>query len=139
MHDGWWQMSGESDLGLFGAIRILSSDISIDPIFGLYGYGRDVALSSGCYAVTPKDGVFKRLNLITERMHLELDRDWYSAAVVSTSKTYAKVMLENQTPSATHTTHLTLGGFSPGSYAVSVDGASVGSVTVTSGASAGCP
>ena len=134
-HDGWWQMSGESDLGLFGAIRILSSDISVDPIFGLYGYGCDVALSSGCYAVTPKDGVFKRLNLITERMHLELDRDRYSAAVVSTSKTYAKVMLENQTPSAAHTTHLTLAGFAPGSYAVSVDGASVGSVTVASGTS----
>ncbi len=46
-----------------------------------------------------------------------------------------KVMLESQTPSATHTTHLTLAGFSPGSYAVSVDGASVGSVTVASGTS----
>ena len=27
---------GEADLGLFGAIRILSADVAVDPIFGLY-------------------------------------------------------------------------------------------------------
>ena len=32
--NGWRGMTGESDLGLFGAIKILSSDVAIDPISG---------------------------------------------------------------------------------------------------------
>ena len=42
LHNGWRQMSGEADLGLFGAIRILSADVAVDPIFGLTGYGCNV-------------------------------------------------------------------------------------------------
>ena len=35
LHNDWRQMSGEADLGLFGALRILSADVANDPIFGL--------------------------------------------------------------------------------------------------------
>jgi hypothetical protein len=35
LHAGWREMTGEADLGLFGAIRILSADVANDPIFGL--------------------------------------------------------------------------------------------------------
>ncbi|MCA5960496.1 hypothetical protein LC724_08640 [Blautia sp. RD014234] len=35
LHNGWRQMSGEADLALFGAIRIASSDVAEDPVFGL--------------------------------------------------------------------------------------------------------
>ncbi len=42
LHDGWREMAGEADLGLFGAIRILSADVANDPVFGLIGYGCDV-------------------------------------------------------------------------------------------------
>ena len=42
LHNGWRQMSGEADLGLFGAIRILSADVANDPVFGLTGYGCNV-------------------------------------------------------------------------------------------------
>ena len=83
LHDGWRQMAGEADLGLFGAIRILSSDVVVDPTFGLYGYGCNVQESAGCYAITPEDGVFKRLNLITQKFHMDLDRDRYIGATVS--------------------------------------------------------
>ncbi len=31
LHAGWRQMSGEADLGLFGALRILSADVASDP------------------------------------------------------------------------------------------------------------
>jgi hypothetical protein len=133
LHDDWWQMSGEADLGLFGAVRILSSDVAVDPIFGLLGYGCDVTKSGTVYSVTPRDGVLKRLNLITEQLHVELDVDTYTAAQVATTKDYLQLALENQVPPVAHTTTLTLEGFAAGTYPVSVNGAKVGSVTVASG------
>src|SRR5262249_1137327 len=81
-------ISVEGDLGLFGAIRIVRWDVANDPIFGLFGYGCDVASSGSCYTVTPHDGVQKRLNLITEKVYMSLDRDQYTLATLSTSKNY---------------------------------------------------
>jgi hypothetical protein len=133
LHNGWRQMAGESDLGLFGAIRILSADVVVDPIFGLYGYGCDVQQSGSCDSITPTDGVFKRLNLITQKLHLDLDRDIYTGATVDTGNTYVGLTLQNQTPSAAHNTTLTIVGLSAGTYDVTVGGASAGTVTATSG------
>jgi hypothetical protein len=132
LHNGWRQMSGEADLGLFGALRILSSDVAVDPIFGLFGYGCDVAQHGNCYAIEPKDGVQKRLNLITQKLHIELERDRYSAATVSTSGDYVALTLQNQTADA-HMTKVTLVGMAAGTYDVSLNGASAGTLTVTAG------
>jgi hypothetical protein len=134
LHNDWRQMAGEADLGLFGAIRILSADVVVDPIFGLYGYGCNVAQVGGCYSITPQDGVFKRLNLITQKFHMDLNRDRYTGATVSTTNDYLGFTLENQTPSTAHTTTLTLTGLAAGTYAVSVGGTSAAAVTATSGA-----
>jgi len=135
LHGDWREMSGESDLGLFGAIRILSADVSVDPIFGLTGYGCNVTQSNGCYAITPTDGVFKRLNLITQKFHMDLDRDRYTGATVSTTGNYLGFTLQNQTTSTAHTTHLTISGLAAGTYNVLLGGASAGTVTATSGQS----
>jgi hypothetical protein len=132
LHNGWREMSGEADLGLFGAIRILSSDVAVDPLFGLVGYGCDVTRSGSCYAITPKDGVFKRLNLITEKLHLELERDRYKGATLSTTKDYIGFTLENQSAAA-HMTKVTVTGLAAGTYPVTIDGSKVDTVTVTSG------
>jgi MYXO-CTERM domain-containing protein len=133
LHNDWRQMSGEADLGLFGAIRILSADVAVDPIFGLTGYGCNVTSSNGCYAITPTDGVFKRLNLITQKFHMDLDRDQYTGATVSTTNNYLGFTLQNQTTSTAHTTHLTITGLAAGTYNVLVGGASAGSATATAG------
>jgi hypothetical protein len=106
----------------------------VDPIFGLYGYGCNVAQVGGCYSITPQDGVFKRLNLITQKFHMDLNRDRYTGATVSTTNDYLGFTLENQTPSTAHTTTLTLTGLAAGTYAVSVGGTSAAAVTATSGA-----
>lgn len=132
-HNGWRGMSGEADLGLFGAILILSSDVAVDPLFGLYCYGCDVAAAQGCYTVTPRDGVRKRLNLLTEKVYFELDRDRYTTATLATARNYVKLTLENQDTSARHTTKVTLHGLAPGHYAVSVDGAAGASATSVAG------
>jgi len=130
LHNGWRGMSGEADLGLFGAIRILSADVAQDPLFGLFGYGCDVAASDTCYAITPRDGVRKKLQLVSEHLQLELDRDRYSQATVSRDKTSVALTLLNDTPNSAHTTKLKLLGFAPGNYELSVDGTSEQSVTV---------
>ncbi|MGO4950079.1 DUF5695 domain-containing protein [Paenibacillus sp. DRB1-1] len=129
LFNGWRGMSGEADLGLFGAIKILSSDVAVDPIFGLFGYGCDVTESSNSYAITPKDGVFQRLHLITQKLSLELNRDQYSSAIVSKSKNNIRLTLKNMTPGTTHTTVMSLTGLAAGTYDVLVDGTKTGSVT----------
>jgi hypothetical protein len=136
LHNGWRQMAGEADLGLFGAIRILSADVAVDPLFGLYGYGADVTQSGSCYQITPHDGVFKRLNLISQKFHMDLDRDQYTGATVSTTNDYVGLTLKNQLASAVHTTVVTLTGLIAGTYAVLLDGAAQASVTVTAGQAA---
>jgi hypothetical protein len=134
LHGGWRQMSGEADLGLFGALRILSADVAVDPIFGLTGYGCNVAQQDGCTVVTPTDGVFKRLNLVSQRLSLQLDRDRYSSASVGASNDALGFVLQNQLAASPHLTHATITGLAPGTYAVTVGGASAGTVTASAGA-----
>ncbi len=133
LFNGWRGMSGEADLGLFGAIKILSADIAVDPIFGLYGYGADVTLAGGNYVVTPKDGVRQKLNLITEKFGMALERDKYTAATVAQAKNYVNFTLQNVTSGTAHTTKAAFTGLAPGSYNVLVNNAIVGNVTATNG------
>lgn len=133
LHNGWRQMSGEADLGLFGAIRILSSDVVVDPVFGLYGYGCDVVQSGSNYVITPKDGIFKRLNLISQKLYLELDRDQYTAATVAKANNYIQLTLKNQYTRAAHTTKLTISGLAAGTYNILINNGKVGTVTATGG------
>lgn len=124
---------GRGGFGLVQALKILSSDVAVDPIFGLYCYGCDVASSGGNYTVIPKDGVFQRLNLITEKFGMELERDKYTAATVAIAKNSVNFTLKNSTPGAAHTTKVTFTGLAPGSYNILVNNAAAGTVNVTSG------
>lgn len=133
LFNGWRGMSGEADLGLFGAIRILSSDVAVDPIFGLYCYGCDVTSSGGNYSIIPKDGVFQRLNLITQKFGMELERDKYTAATIAIAKNYVNFTLANSTPGTAHTTKVAFSGLAAGSYNILINNAAAGSVNVTSG------
>ncbi|GIP18467.1 hypothetical protein J40TS1_41090 [Paenibacillus montaniterrae] len=133
LFNGWRGMSGEADLGLWGAIKILSADIVVDPLFGLYGYGADVTESGSNYVIVPKDGVFQKLNLITEKLGIELERDTYTTATVAKAKNYVKLALSNATPGAAHTTKIMFTGLVSGSYNVLLDGQPVGSVNAVNG------
>jgi hypothetical protein len=133
LHNGWRGMSGEADLGLFGAIRVLSADVAVDPVFGLFGYGCDVGEVDGCYTVAPRDGVQKRLNLITEKVYVSLDRDQYTEAVVSSGGDYVGFTLKNQYTTAAHITKVTLSGLKAGTYDMNVGTGSAKSVTISAG------
>ncbi|MGC5772649.1 DUF5695 domain-containing protein [Paenibacillus pabuli] len=124
--NGWRGMTGEADLGLFGALQSLSADIAVDPIFGLTGYGADVTMINGRYNITPLDGLFKRLNLITEKLYIELDKDQYTGAKLAPAKDYVWLDMKNLTPGQPHQTSITFHGLKTGTYQIKVDGQSKG-------------
>ncbi len=129
--NGWRVMSGEADLGLWGAMRILSSDVAVDPIFGLYGYGCDVTRSGSNYIITPKDGVQKKINLISEKLYLELERDQFASANLATAKDYIEFTLNNQYTQGDHATKLLVYGMKAGAYDVYVAGTKAASFVAT--------
>ncbi len=126
LHNGWRQMSGESDLGLFGALQILSSDVVIDPVFGLFGYGCEVSETGNVYTVTPLDGLFTRLNFINQKLYIELDRDQYTKAKVAADNTSIELSVKNLEATA-HATDVNITGLKAGSYQILVNGAVTGS------------
>lgn len=132
LHNGWRQMAGEADLGLFGALQILSSDVAVDPVFGLFGYGCEVSENAGKYTVTPLDGLFTKLNFINNQLYIELERDQYTQAVVGTDNTFVELSMKNIEKTA-HDTEIDLTGLAAGSYQVSVNGTVTGSFQAVAG------
>nr|WP_246183198.1 DUF5695 domain-containing protein [Paenibacillus methanolicus] len=126
LHNGWRGMSGEADLGLFGAIKILSSDVAVDPIFGLYCYGCSVVQNGATYDITPKDGVSQRINLITQKLSMELNRDKFTSASLAQAKNNVRFTLQNVTPGTAHTTKVTFTGLAAGTYDVLLNNVKVG-------------
>lgn len=125
--NGWKGMTGEADLGLFGALQILSADIAVDPIFGVTGYGADVSVTDAVYYdITPTDGLYKRVNLITEKLYIELDKDQFTAAKLSMKKDYASFNLRNLTPGKAHETTIAFSGLKKGAYLIRIDGEPAG-------------
>jgi Bacterial Ig-like domain (group 4)./F5/8 type C domain. len=131
LHNGWRQMAGEADLGLFGALQVLSSDVAIDPVFGLFGYGCDVSDNGSTYKVTPLDGLFTRLNFINQKLYVELDRDQYTDAEVAKDNTSIQLTMKNLEKTK-HNTDVNITGLAPGTYQVSVGSSVTGSFNVAS-------
>lgn len=95
LHNGWRQMAGEADLGLFGALEIISADVARDPVFGLFGYGCEVEEGKDKYTIIPRDGLFMRLNLIGEKLSLEMTGATYEKAIVNKDKSYIELKVKD--------------------------------------------
>ncbi len=95
LHNGWRQMAGEADLGLFGALEIISSDVARDPVFGLFGYGCEAMETTDKYIVKPKDGLFMRLNFINEKLSIEMTGATYETATVKKDKSYIELKIKD--------------------------------------------
>lgn len=129
-HNGWRGMSGEADLGLFGALRIISADVADDPVFGLIGYGCDVVRTGADYEVAVKDGIGQRVNLIPLRVWIALDQDRIATVSVNDAKDRIEASLAVRKPVA-HVARLTVDGLASGEYTVYVDGAAKGTFTAS--------
>ncbi|MDR0594429.1 MAG: DUF5695 domain-containing protein [Bifidobacteriaceae bacterium] len=122
-YNGWQSYSGEADLGLFGSLMRISTDVvASDPVFGLYAYGGIVEKSGDVYTVEPRDGFAKRLNFLDESLYVEFMNDKYKEARVTDDASRLEFDLEHMLAGA-HESRLTFtGGMAPGGYRVSVDG-----------------
>ncbi|MEY8516902.1 DUF5695 domain-containing protein [Lachnospiraceae bacterium 29-84] len=132
LHNGWRQMAGEADLGLFGALQILSADVTVDPIFGLFGYGCEVSEANGKYTVTPLDGLFTKLNFINNKLYIELERDQYTRAVVGTDNTSVELSMKNIEGTA-HDTEIDFTGLKAGAYEILVNNKAAGTFQAVDG------
>lgn len=95
MHNGWRQMSGESDLALWGALQTMSADVVTDPVFGLTGYGATVRKQGRLYFIKPEDGLRQRVNLINDKLSYAFANDKYTQAVIDPTTQKAQFQLTN--------------------------------------------
>lgn len=120
LQNGWRNLDGESQLGFWGAIRILSADVVTDPVFGLYGYGCDVVRKGTNLKITPKDGISKRLNMISQKLSIVIDQDQYSQADIGEKNDYVELTLKNM-KNVAHKINIQINGLVPSSYNIIVD------------------
>ncbi|WP_157802744.1 DUF5695 domain-containing protein [Compostimonas suwonensis] len=122
-YNGWQSYSGEADLGLFGSLMRISTDVvGQDPVFGLFAYGGLVEKNGAVYTVQPRDGFGKRLNFLDETLYVEFLNDRYKEARVTDDASRLEFDLEHM-QAGEHESRLTFtSGMKPGGYRVSVDG-----------------
>lgn len=123
LHNGWRSMAGEADLGLFGALKIISADVANDPVFGLIGYGCDVQKVAGSYDLVIRDGIGKRANILPLKVWVGIDQDRIAKLSVSEAKNRMTASLAVGKTVA-HVAKLSVEGLAAGDYAVYVDGVS---------------
>lgn len=123
MNNGWNDFSGESEEGLYGSLLRISADVTTDPVFGLTGYGAEVSKEGSRYTVTPLDGIGKRINIIDDKIYVELEQDSCAKAVIDESGNYIDLTVSNTTGTE-HLSKITLSGagIEDGYYSVKVNG-----------------
>ena len=123
MNNGWNDFSGESEEGLYGSLLRISADVTTDPVFGLTGYGAEVSKEGSRYTVTPLDGIGKRINIIDDKIYVELEQDSCTKAVIDESGSYIGLTVNNTTGTE-HLSRITLSGagIADGYYSVKVNG-----------------
>ncbi len=77
---GAWFYDGEQDLGHGSAVRMASTILAEDPLFGMIAYGGLIEEENKGYSVIPRDGLRTRFWVVTEndRTGLELERDGFA-------------------------------------------------------------
>jgi hypothetical protein len=130
LHNGWRSMAGEADLGLFGALKIISADVAADPVFGLVGYGCEVVRSGSVYEVSPRDGIGQRVNVLPLKLYLQVQQDQIVAS--SLAKDRVELTLKSRKAGA-HANEVSLEGMDAGTYGVWTDGVRTGTVTASAG------
>jgi len=118
---GPWWYDGEIDLGYGGALRMASTIVTRDPVFGWFAYGGTLAEQANQLSINPRDGLRRRLHVVIpdmylpfgediRRLKLELERDGFAAdGDITLDKALQKIAftVENRTAN-THKTGVRL-------------------------------
>jgi hypothetical protein len=105
---GPWRYDGEIDLGYGGALRMATTVVTSDPLFGWFAYGGTLAEGQADVSVEPRDGVRRRLAVVVPgpgadnplRLKIELERDGFAAGrPITVDKSLGKIafVVENRT------------------------------------------
>lgn len=99
---GAWFYDGEQDLGHGSAVRMASTILADDHIFGMIAYGGHLNRNKNIYSVIPRDGLRVRFWLVTknDRIGIELARDGFkknSPIRWNRSKNEISGLIENRT------------------------------------------
>ena len=135
---GPWRYDGEIDLGYGGALRMASTVVTRDPIFGWFAYGGVLTERGNELAVNPRDGLRRRLRVVIpdrdlpfqediRRIKLDLERDGFVAdGTITMDKSLDRITftVENRTANA-HQTRLLLSVPVHSKYELRQDGQSV--------------
>lgn len=116
---------GEIGIGHYGALLGLSSIVIKDTIFGLIGYGCDVSLNNEKYIVYPKDGLGLRYYNLETDLSLCIERDSINKVVSNQDNSHIVIEIAAVDPHeyvVKHMNKLRVGGVSPGTYMLSVNG-----------------
>ncbi|HWR36810.1 MAG TPA: DUF5695 domain-containing protein [Clostridia bacterium] len=134
---GPWHYDGEIDLGFAGALRMASTVLTHDPVFGWTAYGAELSEKGETFTIMPRDGLRQRFAAVlpdaklpfagVRRFKLEVDRDGFSATQpMITDRKFDKLLftLDNRTQDA-HSTLIRV-SFPPGEhYELTQDGQKV--------------
>lgn len=121
--------SAESDISLWAGLQLLSSDVvSNHPVFGLCGCGCNVSDVDGKYEITPLDGLFRRLNLVDEKLSVTFETDSYTFA--SVNKDLSELCFKLNRTVGTSNGFITVAGVTPGEYDVIFNGEKQSTVSV---------
>jgi len=131
---GAWPFGAEIDLGYCGALRTAATVVADDPLFGLFAYGGQLTRTAQGIEVVPKDGLRERFHVIRgqQRFHMALERDGFAKdrpIFLADSLNEIRFILENR-GGGKHASPLGISGAPAGTYQVSIDGVSIGTVVV---------
>jgi hypothetical protein len=129
---GPWRYDGEIDLGYGGALRMASTVVTRDPVFGWFAYGGTLGEKREELAVEPRDGVRRRLAAVVPgaaaseplRLKIELERDGFAAGrriTIDKSLRRISFVVENRTIDA-HRTGLRISVPAGSAYELILDG-----------------
>jgi hypothetical protein len=135
---GPWHYDGEIDLGFGGALRMAATVVTNDPTFGWMAYGGAAKDEGRRLLINPRDGVRRRLAVVTQdralpfrdslsRLKVELERDGFAAAGdigVDKSLDTITFTMENRTSNA-HRTGIRLSFPVNAHYVMTAGGTSV--------------
>lgn len=107
----------ESGEGLWGFLKSTKSYIMKDDTFGLIGCGCEIEESGTTIAVTPKDGLKKRVRFVEEGLDVEVTQGEISQLVFSKSPYAIELKIDDSTANV-KTAAVTVAGLPKGEYRI---------------------
>lgn len=103
---------------LWGFLKAGKSYVLTDELFGLVGFGCDIETSDSKIKVYPKDGIKKRLRLVSEKIDVEVTIGEIKALALDRAENALELQLTDST-GLVRTAQATIQGLPQGDYRIS--------------------